>query len=309
MEIINNTSAQRISWVKSNKKALESNLAAISNLYYPESVDELVGLISRLAAEGATYELIGHSSNTLFLPSYHVDHLICTRKMSSWYETDTEIVCEGGVNVATLSETMIKAGYMGFEGLTDLPGTIAGAVYGNSGCRHCSVNALVNDVELFTNDGIMHLSHDDLKLSYRSSVFKRKEIEGTILRVRLRKCKGDSEELQKIANKNHEHRKKYQPSGANNLGTTFNCGQYPTLKCRLLRLLEKCIQVITCKKDSRFSYPLMLRCIGKGTFSPYVYRWNRYMFLDTRAHELFPQYIKFVRTLYKDARLEIEIRK
>ena len=49
---------------------------------------------------------------------------------------------------------MIKAGYVGFEGLTDLPGTIAGAVYGNSGCRHCSINELVTDIELLTDDGI-----------------------------------------------------------------------------------------------------------------------------------------------------------
>lgn len=309
MKVLNSISAQRISWVKSNKEALESNPTAISNLYYPESADELVALIRKLTAEGETYELIGHSSNTLFLPSYHVDHLICTSKMSSWYETDTEIICESGVNVATLSAEMIKAGYVGFEGLNDLPGTVAGAVYGNSGCRHCSVNALVTDVELFTNDGIKHLSKDDLKLAYRSSVLKRKEIEGTIVRVRLRKCKGDSNRLMDIANKNHEHRKKYQPSGANNLGTTFNGGQYPTIKCRLLKLLEKSIQIVSCKKDSRFSYPLMLKCIGKGIFAPYVYRWNRYMFLDLRAHELFPQYIEFVRTLYKDSRLEIEIRK
>lgn len=309
MKVLNKISAQRISWVKSNKEALESNPTAISNLYYPESADELVELIQKLTAEGETYDLIGHSSNTLFLPSYHVDHLICTSKMSSWHETDTEIVCEGGVNVASLSTEMIKAGYVGFEGLNDLPGTIAGAVYGNSGCRHCSVNALVTDVELFTNDGIKHLSKEDLKLAYRSSALKRKEIEGTILRVHLRKCKGDSNKLIEIANKNHEHRKEFQPSSANNLGTTFNGGQCPTIKCRFLKLLEKCIQIATCKRDSRISFPLMLKLIGNGAFAPYVYRWNRYMFLDARAHELFPQYIEFVRTLYKDSRLEIEIRK
>ena len=308
MKILNSISAQKVSWVKSNQEALESNPKAISNLYYPESADELVELICKLMAEGKTYELIGHSSNTLFLPSYHVDHLICTSKMSSWHETDTEIVCECGVNVATLSAEMIKAGYVGFEGLNDLPGTIAGAVYGNSGCRNCSVNALVTDVELFTNDGIKHLCKEDLKLAYRSSVLKRKEIEGTILRVHLRKCKGDPKKLKEIANKNHEHRKKFQPSGANNLGTTFNGGQCPTYKCRFCKILEKSIQIVTFNRDTRHSYPLMLKCIGKSSFAPYVYRWNRYMFLDARAHELFPQYIEFVRTLYKDARLEIEIR-
>ena len=309
MKIMHDISAQGVSWVKSNKEALEANASAISNLYYPESVDELKDLLCKLSVDGEKYELIGYSSNTLFLPSYHVAHLVCTREISSWQETDSEIICDCGVNIANLSKEMIKAGYVGFEGLTDLPGTIAGAVYGNSGCRHCSVNELVTDIELFTADGICHVSTDDLRLSYRSSALKRQELKGVILRVRLRKVNGDASKMMEIAFKNHEHRKKYQPSGANNLGTTFNGGHCPTIKGRLLRLFEKCIQVITVNRDSRHSYPLMLKCIGKCSFVPYVYRWNRYMFLDTRAHVLFPEYIRFVRSLYKDARLEIEIRK
>lgn len=309
MNILHSISAQKVSWVKSNKEALESNPTAISNLYYPDSVDELVELVGNLTADGEAFELIGHSSNTLFLPSYHVCHLICTKKLDSWKETDTEIICECGVNVATLSEAMIKAGYVGFEGLNDLPGTIGGAVYGNSGCRNCSVNELVTDVELLTKEGIRHISKGDLKLAYRSTALKRKEIVGTILRVHLKINRGDSTELMRIAKKNHEHRKKHQPSGANNLGTTFNGGHRPTVKCRILKLLEKCIQMASFNRDTRTSFPLMLKCIGKGSFAPYVYRWNRYMFLDVRAHDLFPQYIKFVNSLYKDARLEIEIRK
>jgi len=309
MKVLHSISTQGVSWVKSNKEELESNSAAITNLYYPESTDELVELIQKLTSEGETYELIGHSSNTLFLSSYHVDNLICIRDISSWHETDSEIICDCGVNVANLSKTLIKAGYVGFEGLTDLPGTVAGAVYGNSGCRNCSINELVTDIELLTDEGIKHINVDDLKLSYRSTALKRKEIKGTIIRVSLRKCKGDSDKLIDIANKNHAHRKKYQPSGANNLGTTFNGGHCPTIKGRLLRLLENCIQIITFNKDLRHSYPLVLKCIGKSSFAPYVYRWNRYMFIDARSHELFPKYVKFVRTLYKDARLEIEIRK
>ena len=203
---------------------------------------------------------------------------------------------------------MIKAGYVGFEGLTDLPGTIAGAVYGNSGCRHCSINELVTDVELLTDDGIKHINVDNLKLSYRSTALKRKEIKGTIIRVCLRKCKGDSYKLIEIASKNHEHRKRFQPSGANNLGTTFNGGKRPTVKGRLLKLLEKLIQMMIFNRDSRHSYPIVLKCIGRGHFAPYVYRWNRYMFLDARSHVLFPEYVRFVRSLYKDVRLEIEIR-
>lgn len=309
MKVFYNVSAQKVSWVKSNKNALELNSDAISNLYYPESIEELVDVINSITQAGEEFDLIGHSSNTLFLPSYHVKHLICIRELTSWYETDSEIVCDCGVNVALLSKEMISMGYEGFEGLNDLPGTIAGAVYGNSGCRNCSVNDLVTDIELLTKDGICHIGRDELKLSFRSSSLKRKELDGVIISVRLEKRKGDAQSLREIADKNHEFRKNNQPNGANNLGSTFDGGKCPTIKGKLLGLFEKCIRLLTLNRNPRLSYLLMLRCIGKACFVPYVYKWNRYMFLDEYSHELFPQYVQFVCSLYKDARLEIEIRK
>lgn len=309
MFVFHDVTAQKVSWVKSNRDALEANKAAISNLYYPESIEEFIELIRELTTNEDSFELIGHSSNTLFLPSYHINNLICTKNISSWSESETEIICECGVSVGKLSRAMIKKGYMGFEGLTDLPGTVAGAVYGNSGCRHCSVNDLVIDIELLTNEGIKHIGIETLKLSYRSTALKRKEITGTILRVRLKKIKGDPDKLTEIAKYNHLYRKSNQPSGANNLGTTFNGGRCPTLKGWILYLIERCIQLITFDRDSRHSYSILLKIIGKGYFIPYIYRWNRYMFLDEKSHVLFPQYIKFIQSIYKDVRLEIEIRK
>lgn len=308
MKIFHEMSAQKVSWVKSNKEALEAKSDAISNLYYPETIEELKDLYIELTKADERFELIGHSSNTLFLPSYHIDHLICIRNLDSWQETDNQIVCECGVNVSNLSKAMVKAGYVGFEGLTDLPGTIAGAVYGNSGCRNCSVNSLVTDIELLTLDGVRHLTVSDLQLAYRSSILKRKELDGVIIRVFLKKIIGDTKELQKIAEKNHQHRKVFQPSGINNLGTTFNGGNCPTLKGWILKKAERSIQLLTRNNDRRKSFPMILRIIGKSCFVPYVYYWNRYMFLDQKAHELFPKYEQFLKTMYTDVRLEIEIR-
>ena len=309
MKTIHNISAQTISWVKSNKEALEDNSNAISHLYYPETIDELIYLYDELTKSHEHFELIGYSSNTLFLPSYHIDHLICIRKVDSWRETESQIICECGVNVARLSKAMVNAGYVGFEGLTDLPGTIAGAVYGNCGCRGCSINALVDSVDLLTIDGIKCIQVSELKLAYRSSALKRKELDGIILRVFLRKTKGDVKELQTLAEKNHQYRKDFQPSGINNLGTTFNGGKCLTLKGWIIKKAERCVQILSHNNDTRKSFPMILRIIGKSCFVPYVYYWNRYMFIDARSHELFPKYEAFLKTMYKDVRFEIEIRK
>ena len=65
MKILENISAQQISWVKSNKKNLEAQ-SGIKKLYYPEALDELKDLIMTLNCNNEQYDIIGYSSNTLF---------------------------------------------------------------------------------------------------------------------------------------------------------------------------------------------------------------------------------------------------
>ena len=302
-----NCSAQDISWVKSNTKLL--NCINIDKLYYPENIQELIQIICTLRNKGEAFDIIGYSSNTLFLPSYHIQNMICTKKLNKWYETEDLIICECGVNVSSLSKRLIKKGYIGFEGLNDLPGTIAAAVYGNSGCRHCSVNELLHSFTLLTSDGtIQELNINELAPSFRSSALKRKEIRGVIIEVRLHKRKGDVATLKSIAEHNHQIRKEQQPSGYNNLGTTF-IGWQLTRKGRYFQKLEEYIQKIIRTKDTRKSFPLTLRLIGKGKYAAYTYNSHRYMFRDEKSHDLFPQYFDFLKTLYWDLKTEIEIRK
>lgn len=310
MKVQHDISPQKISWVKSNKEAFEKSGSLINNLYYPESRDELISLICEFQKKEKDFMIIGYSSNTLFLPSFSIDNMICTKELKNWYETDDTIVCDCGVNVANLSKQMVTKGHVGFEGLTDLPGTLAAGVYGNCGCRGCSINGLVQSFQLLLPDGsIKDLGVNDLKLAYRSTSLKRGELKGVILSVTLKKIQGNVEELLNLMEKNHQIRHNQQPSGANNLGTTFNGGSKLTLKGFLYKFLEKVVSIMYSNRDSRFTYPKVLKIMGKEKYVPYVYYWNRYMFFDETAHELFFEYSDFLKTLYKDTRLEIEIRK
>lgn len=152
MKQYNDVSAQDISWVKSNRNVL-GPIKGIRHLFYPESMQELVALVEELRAAGSPYLVIGYSSNTLFLPSFRIDNVISTKYLNHWEETETHIVCQCGVSVSLLSKEMVRKGYAGFEGLTDLPGTLAAAVYGNCGCRGCSVLSLVDHFTLLLPDG------------------------------------------------------------------------------------------------------------------------------------------------------------
>lgn len=309
MKIYNNVSAQKISWVKSNKRQLEKELQ-IHTLYYPESLSELQNLICEMYIKEKHFEIVGYCSNTLILPSYRSENVICTKYVNCWIETDDTIICDCGVAVAKLSRFAVGKGYVGFEGLTDLPGTVAAAVYGNCGCRGCFVNDIVKSFLMILPDGrIVERTIEDLNLSYRSSALKRGEINGVILSVILHKVQGDVEKLLEIAAHNHRIRKEYQPSANNNLGTTFNGGLSPTIKGWIFIILEKIISIFTCSKDSRVNFPILLKICGKENFIPFVYYWNRYMFINEQSHQVFPEYQRFINSLYKDCRLEIEILK
>lgn len=307
MKIYHNVSAQQVSWVKSNKQQLEAN-KQIANLYYPESREEFVSLIKKLYAECQPFDIIGYSSNTLFLPSYKTEHLICTKDINSWHEEGGYIICDCGVNISQLSKIMVEKGYIGFEGLTDLPGTVAAGVYGNCGCRGCSVNEIADFITLLTPKGeIQKLNVTNLNLQYRSSSLKRGDIKGIIIDVYFKIRQGDAQELKQKSKANHLIRLKEQPSAANNLGTTF-IGSKLTMRGLIYRQLEKLVKLVYRTEDSRKSFPIVLKLTCNKEFIPYVYYWNRYMFLTEESHPLFFKYYDFVKGLFRDARLEIEIR-
>lgn len=309
MKIFKKTSAQKISWVKSNKALLEKQEHAIENLYYPESTLEFIELVCSFYRSQEIFDIVGHSSNTLFLPTYKVRHLICTKYLNKWKEENDCIVCDSGVSISRLSREMVKNGYVGFEGLTDLPGTIAASIYGNCGCRGCSVLDLMKNFELIDPNGNIHiLTVEDLKPQYRTTSLKRGELRGVITCVRLKKTVGDAKLLSSIAEYNHKIRLEQQPSAANNLGTTY-IGFNTTIKGKLFFMMEKIIKTLRNEKDSRITYPIVLRLFLKKKFIPYVYYWNRYMFMDEKSHVLFPQYTEFLKTLYSDLHFEIEIKK
>lgn len=308
MKILHNVSAQKISWVKSNR--FLEDIQGIKNLYFPETIGDIKKLLNQFISSNNQYDVIGYSSNVLFLSSYRMDNVICTKYLNNWYESENEILCDCGVSVSKLARYAVEQGYEGFEGLTDLPGTVAAGVYGNCGCRGCSVNSLVKSFTIIDSNGEeKQCVVDDLNLKYRSTSLKRGELRGTIISVILKKIQGDPVKLREIANNNHKIRKSLQPSGVNNLGTTINGGKSLTIKGRILKVVEKIIQLVFLTKDTRKSFPIVLKIIGLKKYVPYVYYPNRYIFIDQKSHELFSDYFEFIKTLYRDARLEIEIRK
>lgn len=309
MKHLTNVSVQHISWVKSNKSILNP-IKGIKNLYYPDTIEELENLLRHFNSSQSEYLVIGYSSNTLFLPSFEIENVICTIKLDNYSETEKYIICECGVNVSRLSNSMVERGFVGFEGLVDLPGTIASGVYGNCGCRGCSINAIVDHFTFLTQDNqLIELTTKELNLSHRTSDLKRGKLKGVILNVWLRKKSGNVKDLKAIAESNRQIRKKRQPSAVNNLGTTIAGMARPTLLGYIYKIVNKFIKFIFDIDSSEKLFHLFMRVSGKSNVLKYLFNKRRYMFLDEESHILFPKYIAFLKSLYKDVQIEIEIRK
>lgn len=151
----------------------------IGTYYEPENKDELIRLCQKLYAEEKLFDIIGHTSNIYYLPSYSVDIMVSTRKVRNYVIGEDFIECDCGVSVRNLARRMVEDVVEGFEGLVDLPGTVASSVYNNASCFHCSINSLLLSFDLLCPEGIVRTLYcRDLKLTQRSSSLKRRELGG-----------------------------------------------------------------------------------------------------------------------------------
>lgn len=306
----NNISAQKVSWLSSNKRLLNENSEAIKCLFYPENIKELEELVCDFYNNHKYFDIIGWSSNTLFLPSYNVDNLICTKKLTEWSETNDSIICDCGVSVSKLAKQCVDKGYKGFYGLVDLPGTIAAAVYGNCGCFNCSLLELLDYIILLVPQGkLVKLSSKELAPTYRSTALKRGEIKGIIIQVILSKNMGNIKEEQDKANEVSMIRRRTQPNGLNNLGSTFVLGSVLSEKghkyYRIKAIFQKWFRI----NDNHILQKISLTLLGGYRFTPYLFDLGRWMFYDTKSYDLLFEYQRFIKELFPKAHLEIEVRK
>ena len=274
---------------------------------------ELQELCEGFYSKGLDFDLIGHTSNTLYDPNYTVERVVSTRKLTRFEIKDNIIYSECGVPVRKLANDAVAEGILGFEGLVDLPGTVSAALYGNASCYDCSISELLVEATVLTGDGDLEIVGPGwFAFAKRSSALKRKEKQAVIISVLLRADRGSKADVIKQAVFNHNKRKQTQPPAQGTLGSVFGNEGRPSL----LNLVIACITKI---------YALLLKYTGGSdiekkrkhlTFcllrakdvEPYVHHWNCYWWRDDNAHSLFWKYVRLHRMMFTRSEFEIEIK-
>ena len=144
--------------------------------------------------------------------------LVVKIKNSKFKIQKNKIISEAGVGLARLVIASLKAGLTGLEWATEIPGTVGGAVHGNSGAFGSSISEIVKSVTALNLDNlkIKKYSRPQCRFGYRDSVFKHNQ--NVILLVELQLKKGDPKKSLTIIREYLKRRRKripvYQSAGS-----------------------------------------------------------------------------------------------
>jgi UDP-N-acetylmuramate dehydrogenase len=193
-----------------------------------ENALELQTAVELAYAQHVPYFILGGGSNILVADEGVRGLVIMNRaKTVRFRHTGAHVVCtvESGMNLSSLARQCIGKGLGGLEWAIGIPGTLGGAVVGNSGAHGGDMAGNLLAANIWEpGRGARMYSNDELKYSYRDSLLKREQGRNLARRVVL------SAELQLTpeavnvltarADGFTAYRKQTQPGGAS-MGSMF----------------------------------------------------------------------------------------
>ena len=110
-------------------------------LVRPRSEDELVKVVARCVEAGLNWRVLGSGSNVLVVDQGVRDVVILLESpaFSDVVVDHASVKAGAAVPLTALISQIARAGLSGMEVLTGIPGTIGGAVRGNSGTRQGNI--------------------------------------------------------------------------------------------------------------------------------------------------------------------------
>lgn len=138
----------------------------------PGTFYELIALLRFAKEKGLEITVIGGGSNLLVSDSGVDGLVIRTHHLSRFSTKGNMFSCRAGMSLDRAITITIEDGMLGLEGLGGIPGTVGGAIVGNSGAYGHLISDKLLYVDYITYDGKTHrISRTDIDFSYRYSSF------------------------------------------------------------------------------------------------------------------------------------------
>ena len=189
-------------------------------LLTPRSIDELTEVVRACNAAQIPIRILGGGSNLLVKDEGVSGAVIrLTAPVFGQVSIEGNHVKAGcGALLSHVMAETVRAGLAGFENLAGIPGTIGGALAGNSGGRLGEISQLVNEVTGLTLLGERVVrTKDELTFDYRHSNLS----DLLILEADFLLAPGDPEEISQILKQNWIAKKSVQPLSAQSAGCIF----------------------------------------------------------------------------------------
>ena len=169
-----------------------------------------------------SYFILGGGSNILVSDKgIHGLVILNKAKKVRFRHTGASVVCtaESGANLSSLARQCISKGLGGLEWAVGVPGTVGGAVVGNSGAHGSDMNSHLLAATIWEpGRGARIYRNDEMQYAYRDSVLKREQGKDiwrrVVLSAELELMPEAPEVLAARADAFTSHRKQSQPGGA-----------------------------------------------------------------------------------------------
>ena len=196
--------------------------AAVS--VYPKNSSEISSLMRVLLGSGVKYKVVGGMTNLLPCDGIFDGVLVRMTGIKELEFTENNTVLVGsGVPTSTFVKKAAERGIGGFEELSGIPGTVGGALYGNSGAHGVSISDFVVAVLAYDirRNTMVELRRDEINYGYRTSLFKNDKANFIILMATLQGVERKKEEIFEKIKAFSTQRRARQPLEKPSLGSIF----------------------------------------------------------------------------------------
>jgi UDP-N-acetylmuramate dehydrogenase len=199
----------------------------------PESIEDLVPLVSRLNKQGIPYRVIGDGTNLLVKDGgIRGIVIVLTKCLNKIVQADAEgddvvVNAMAGARMRMLCDFSIARGFEGMNFALGIPGTVGGAIMMNAGTSHGSMESVLDAIRVLTPEGqIENIGKEKLNFGYRELSWGNEknesdQIPAIILEGRFCLRLSDPEKLKKEAEAILRKRRKTQPIDFPSAGCFF----------------------------------------------------------------------------------------
>jgi UDP-N-acetylmuramate dehydrogenase len=193
-----------------------------------ENASELQMAVELAYAQRVPYFILGGGSNILVADAGMRGLVILNKAKSvTFRNTGASVVCtaESGTNLSSLARQCIAKGLGGLEWAIGVPGTVGGAVVGNSGAHGGDMKSTLLAATIWEpGRGVRIYDNNEMEYSYRDSVLKREQGQDkqrrVVLAAEMELHPESVETLMARADGFTAHRRQSQPGGAS-MGSMF----------------------------------------------------------------------------------------